>query len=163
MIEVAASVVWVIAAAAMSVPVTVGEIVGLVMGGIVGEVVGRTVDGAVGDAVGEVGTSFCADTGPGTILVARCGGIGVRSETFELSVVRCFVGAASAASAASAVGIGAVVVLPITSGVIGLVHGVVFVGRIVFERHIVLVRYVVFVDAYVGGLEQTVEQGKRVA
>ena len=57
-IEVAASVVWVIAAAVMSVRVTVGEIVGLVVGGIVGEVVGRTVDGAVGDAVGEVGTSL---------------------------------------------------------------------------------------------------------
>ena len=160
MIEVAASVVWVIAAAAMSVPVTVGEIVGLVMGGIVGEVVGRTVDGTVGDAVGEVGTSFCADVGPGTMLVARCGDIGAQSRTFKWSVARFFVGAASATST---VGIGAVVVLPITSGVIGLVHGVVFVGRIVFERHIVLVRYVVFVDAYVGGLEQTVEQGKRVA
>ena len=94
------------------------------------------------------------------MLVPRCGGIGAQSGTFELSVARCFVGAASAASA---VGTGAVVVLSITSGIVGLVHGVVFVRRIVFERHIVLVRYVVFVDAYVGGLEQTVEQGKRVA
>ena len=57
-IEFAASVVWVIAAAVMPVRVTVGEIVGLVVGGIVGEVVGRTVDGTVGDAVGEVGTSL---------------------------------------------------------------------------------------------------------
>ena len=76
----------------------------------------------------------------------RCGGIGVQSGTFGLSVARCLFGAASAASA---VEIGAAVVLSIISGVGGLVHGVVFVWHIVSEQHIVLVRYVVFVGAYV--------------
>ena len=86
--------------AVVSVRVTVGEIVGLVVGGIVGEVVGRTVDGNRGAMLLARLIRRCVVAGPGTVLVTRCGGVGARSGTFGLSVARCFVGAASAASAA---------------------------------------------------------------
>ena len=138
MIEVAASVVWVIAVTVVSVQVAVGEIVGLVVGGMVGEVVGcTTVDGTVGDAVGEVGASlrccWAGDRVGGPVWWCWCS----KRDVWVVGrsvFCRCGIGGVGGLDRPA---------LSITSDVVGLVHGVVFVWRIV------LVRYVVFVDVYV--------------